>query len=92
MSFPNFINDLKMKDLWGLGYDENIATAKQGAKVLTGELTEFLLDGDHSSYDMDKGYTRHAITGPEDQGIIVKLGFPSIINHIRMLLWDRDIR
>uniref|UniRef100_A0AAR5QFU2 BTB/POZ domain-containing protein 9 n=1 Tax=Dendroctonus ponderosae TaxID=77166 RepID=A0AAR5QFU2_DENPD len=73
-------------------YDENIATAKQGAKVLTGELTEFLLDGDHSSYDMDKGYTRHAITGPGDQGIIVKLGFPSIINHIRMLLWDRDIR
>lgn len=53
---------------------------------------EYLLDGDYYSYDMEKGYTRHAINGPGDHGIIVKLGVPSIVNHIRMLLWDRDIR
>lgn len=53
---------------------------------------EYLLDGDYYSYDMEKGYTRHGINGPGDHGIIVKLGQPSIINHIRMLLWDRDLR
>ncbi|KAL1514131.1 hypothetical protein ABEB36_003442 [Hypothenemus hampei] len=63
-----------------------------GSKVIAGELPEFLLDGDNYSYDMDKGYTRHAINLPGDEGIIIKLGVPSIINHIRMLLWDRDIR
>ncbi|CAG9764037.1 unnamed protein product [Ceutorhynchus assimilis] len=72
--------------------NENVACPRTGSKVVAGELTEFLLDGDNYSYDMDKGYTRHAINGPVDQGIIVKLGVPSIINHIRMLLWDRDIR
>ena len=25
-------------------------------------------------------------------GIVVRLGQPSIINHIKMLLWDRDMR
>ncbi|XP_030766538.1 BTB/POZ domain-containing protein 9 isoform X2 [Sitophilus oryzae] len=72
--------------------DENVACPRTGSKVVIGELSEYLLDGDYYSYDMDKGYTRHAINGPADQGIIVKLGVPSIINHIRMLLWDRDIR
>ncbi|XP_066254986.1 BTB/POZ domain-containing protein 9-like [Euwallacea similis] len=72
--------------------DENVACPRRGSKVVAGELTEYLLDGNNCNYDMDKGYTRHAINGPGDQGIIVKLGVPSIINHIRMLLWDRDIR
>lgn len=41
---------------------------------------------------MEKGYTRHAITDANDQGIIVELGTTSIINHIKILLWDRDMR
>ncbi|XP_018331680.1 BTB/POZ domain-containing protein 9 [Agrilus planipennis] len=72
--------------------DENVASPRLGSKVVLGELMEALLDGDHSNYDMERGYTRHAINGPGDQGIVVKLGTPSIINHIRMLLWDRDLR
>lgn len=51
-----------------------------------------LLNGDHYNYDMEHGYTRHAINGIGDQGIIVRLGTPSIINHIKILLWDRDLR
>lgn len=72
--------------------DENVASPRLGSKVVSGELMEYLLDGDYYTYDMEKGYTRHAINGPGDQGIIVKLSAPSIINHIKMLLWDRDIR
>lgn len=72
--------------------DENVASPRFGSKVVSGELMEYLLDGDYYSYDMEKGYTRHGINGPGDHGIIVKLGQPSIINHIRMLLWDRDVR
>lgn len=72
--------------------DENVASPRMGSKVVAGELVEYLLDGDRNSYDMEKGYTRHGISGPGDQGIIVKLGVPSIINHIKMLLWDLDLR
>ncbi|KAJ8912844.1 hypothetical protein NQ315_007976 [Exocentrus adspersus] len=72
--------------------DENVASPRFGSKVVSGELMEYLLDGDYHTYDMEKGYTRHGINGPGDQGIIVKLGTPTIINYIRMLLWDRDIR
>ncbi|CAG9813737.1 unnamed protein product [Phaedon cochleariae] len=72
--------------------DENVASPRLGSKVVSGELMEYLLDGDYYTYDMEKGYTRHAINGPGDHGIVVKLGTPSIINHIKMLLWDRDIR
>lgn len=38
------------------------------------------------------GYTYHVITDSGDDNIIVKLGTISIINHIKMLLWDRDKR
>ncbi|XP_044263423.1 BTB/POZ domain-containing protein 9 [Tribolium madens] len=72
--------------------EENVASPRMGSKVVAGELLEYLLDGDYYTYDMEKGYTRHPINGPGDQGIIIKLGMPSIINHIRMLLWDRDLR
>lgn len=41
---------------------------------------------------MEKGYTRHSITDTGDQNIIVELGTISIINHIKILLWDRDVR
>lgn len=72
--------------------NENVLDHWSDSKVIEGELKEYLLDGDVTSYDMERGYTRHAIVGPGDTGIIVKLGSPSIINHIRMLLWDRDLR
>ncbi|KAL3287749.1 hypothetical protein HHI36_002213 [Cryptolaemus montrouzieri] len=72
--------------------NENVCGPWSGSKVLEGELKEYLLDGDFSAYDMERGYTRHAIVGTGDNGIIVKLGTPSIINHIKLLLWDRDLR
>lgn len=72
--------------------NENVASSRRGARVIEGDLAEYLLDGNDYGYDMDKGYTRHAINGPTDQGIIIQLGAPCIVNHIRLLLWDRDIR
>lgn len=41
---------------------------------------------------MSTGYTRHSISESGDQNIIVELGTISIINHIKLLLWDRDMR
>ncbi|XP_062323436.1 BTB/POZ domain-containing protein 9-like isoform X2 [Osmerus eperlanus] len=72
--------------------EENIATMKYGAQVVKGELKSALLDGDTQNYDLDHGFSRHPIEDDGRAGIQVKLGQPSIINHIRILLWDRDSR
>lgn len=76
--------------------DENIATPQHGAQVLQGEMCASLLDGDSKNYDQERGYTRHEIleeTGPRKKMCIkVKLGQQSIINCIRLLLWDKDAR
>ncbi|KAG7460581.1 hypothetical protein MATL_G00200270 [Megalops atlanticus] len=72
--------------------EENIATMKHGAQVVKGELKSALLDGDTQNYDLDHGFSRHPIEEDGRAGIQVKLGQPSIINHIRILLWDRDSR
>ncbi|XP_046750090.1 BTB/POZ domain-containing protein 9 [Diprion similis] len=72
--------------------DENVAHPRLGAQVLQGEMRSFLLDGDTHNYDMERGYTRHAITDSQAHGILIKLGTQCIINHVKMLLWDRDLR
>ncbi|XP_063230023.1 BTB/POZ domain-containing protein 9 [Bacillus rossius redtenbacheri] len=72
--------------------EENVAQPRHGTQVLQGEMRSALLDGDCSNYDMERGYTRHAINESGDPGILVKLGTQSIVNHIKMLLWDRDER
>ncbi|XP_055299673.1 BTB/POZ domain-containing protein 9 [Sitodiplosis mosellana] len=72
--------------------EENVASAKFNSKTIKGELRSALLDGEVTNYDMEKGYTRHSITDTGDQCILVELGTISIINHIKMLLWDKDIR
>lgn len=84
----------------------NVALPEHGAQVIEGELRQHLLNGDTNNYDMERGFTRHPIE-EKTEGIIVQLGiFPcyfsersnttsgvqSIINHIRLLLWDRDVR
>ncbi|XP_078068238.1 BTB/POZ domain-containing protein 9 [Mustelus asterias] len=65
---------------------------KYGAQVIGGELKAALLDGDTQNYDLDHGFSRHPIDEDCRSGIEVKLGHASILNHIRMLLWDRDSR
>ncbi|KAL7744657.1 hypothetical protein ACLKA6_017162 [Drosophila palustris] len=72
--------------------EENVATAKYMSRCIQGECRSALLDGDVTSYDMEHGYTRHCITDSNDAGIVVELGTMCMINHIRMLLWDRDSR
>lgn len=82
-------------DLKYRGYlipEENVASPKHGARVLHGEMKSALLDGDIHNYDMERGFTRHPIDDNNGQGILVKLGMQCIINHMRMLLWDRDMR
>ncbi|XP_001605281.2 BTB/POZ domain-containing protein 9 [Nasonia vitripennis] len=72
--------------------DENVAHMRHKAQVLQGEMKNYLLDGDTENYDMERGYTRHTISDSADSCIIVKLGTQCIINHMKMLLWDRDGR
>ena len=72
--------------------EENVACSKHGAQVLAGELKHYLLDGDTRNYDMEKGFTRHHIDENPGTGILIKLGMQCIINHIKLLLWDRDPR
>ncbi|XP_059839053.1 BTB/POZ domain-containing protein 9 isoform X1 [Hypanus sabinus] len=72
--------------------DENIASMKHGAQVIGGELKAALLDGDTQNYDLDHGFSRHPIDEDCRSAIEVKLGQASILNQIRMLLWDRDSR
>ena len=72
--------------------EENVATLRHGATVIRGEMKASLLDGDSQNYDLDRGFTRHPIDDNHGQGIVIKLGKPCIINTVRMLLWDRDMR
>lgn len=72
--------------------EENMAHPSRGTQVLQGEMRPALLDGNVDNYDMERGYTRHAINESGDHGILIKLGTQAIINHFKMLLWDRDLR
>ncbi|KAM3717719.1 BTB/POZ domain-containing protein [Dirofilaria immitis] len=69
----------------------NVMSSAFNATVLTGEGSTTLLSGETNRYDMERGFTTHAI-GDKNPGIIIQLGRPFIINHIRLLLWDRDQR
>lgn len=90
--FNVFISTFVYVVSWVSVPEENIATMKYGAQVVKGELKSALLDGDTQNYDLDHGFSRHPIEEDGRAGIQVKLGQPSIINHIRLLLWDRDSR
>jgi BTB/POZ domain-containing protein 9 len=72
--------------------DENVATLRHGAQVVKGEIKAALLDGDTTNYDLDRGFSRHLIDDNQGQGLVIKLGAPHIINAVRLLLWDRDMR
>ncbi|XP_046848322.1 BTB/POZ domain-containing protein 9-like isoform X2 [Xenia sp. Carnegie-2017] len=73
-----------------LDLDENVALPHLGAEVIEGEFPEALLDLDTTSFDMDKGFTLHYLE--EGRSITIRLGRPTIINTIKLLLWDRDMR
>ncbi|CAF4326360.1 unnamed protein product [Rotaria socialis] len=73
-----------------LRLDENIATKSHHAQVTEGEMKHALLDGDATNYDLDRGFTRHPID--DIHNICVKLDGPSIVNHLKLLLWDKDAR
>lgn len=50
-----------------------------------------LLEFDSSGFDLERGCTRHQIND-NDGGIMIKLGHPTIINFMKMQLWDKDLR
>lgn len=58
---------------------------------MQGEMRSALLEPESSVHDHERGYTRHLIN-ETDSGIMIKLGHPSIINYIKMQLWDKDLR
>jgi hypothetical protein len=66
--------------------DVNIATPENKAEVIAGTATTFLLTGNRN---VDK-CAYHSIDGKSS--ITVKLGVPSYLNHINMMLWDIDSR
>ena len=72
--------------------EENVARLRLGASVIRGEMKASLLDEDCTNYDLDRGFSRHPIDENSGQGIVIKLSNPYIINTIKMLLWDRDMR
>jgi len=84
--------DMELKYRGYLIPEENVATTKHGATVILGEAKQALLDGDTTNYDMERGFTRHPIDDSNDKGIVIKLGMQCIVNHLRMLLWDKDCR
>ena len=75
-----------------LAPEENVATLRYGAQVIRGEMKTSLLDGDSQNYDLDRGFTRHPIDDNNGQGICVKLANACIVNTIKILLWDKDMR
>ncbi|KAJ3643702.1 hypothetical protein Zmor_026398 [Zophobas morio] len=66
--------------------DVNVATVDHKATVITGENTSYLLNGNR---DVNK-YSKCTV-GNKD-GFTIKFGFPVLINHINMRLWDNDFR
>ncbi|XP_077997835.1 BTB/POZ domain-containing protein 9-like [Glandiceps talaboti] len=85
--------DMELKYRGYMSSEDNVATIRHGSQVIRGEMKAALLDGDSTNYDLDRGFTRHPIDEPTGNGgIVIKLGKPCIINTIRMLLWDRDMR
>uniref|UniRef100_A0A1I7XLL1 BTB domain-containing protein n=1 Tax=Heterorhabditis bacteriophora TaxID=37862 RepID=A0A1I7XLL1_HETBA len=68
----------------------NIATAQLGACVVAGESPNALLNEPGILHDGDRNLTRHAIG--DDEGIIIQLGSPYIINKLILQLWDREQR
>ena len=92
IKLKNESRDMDLKYRGFLTPEENVATLRHGAQVIRGEMKAALLDGDNQNYDLDRGFTRHPIDDNEGQGIAVKLGQSSIINTVRLLLWDKDMR
>uniref|UniRef100_A0A0B6ZZR2 BTB/POZ domain-containing protein 9 n=1 Tax=Arion vulgaris TaxID=1028688 RepID=A0A0B6ZZR2_9EUPU len=72
--------------------EDNVATARLGASVVRGEMKTALLDGDTQNYDLDRGFSRHPIDDNSGHGIVIKMGQPYIVNTIKLLLWDKDMR
>ncbi|XP_065661454.1 BTB/POZ domain-containing protein 9 isoform X4 [Hydra vulgaris] len=86
--------ELGVSDMPLRGYldsETNLAQNCFGATVLSGEFCDTLFDGEFACYDLERGFTRHLISD-EKQGIVIALSRPSIINMIKLLLWDKDQR
>lgn len=75
--------------------NRNVAIATEGAEVVEGEFANYLLDGNVNDYTYDKGFSRHMIgqteTG-EHKAIAIRLSQPTILNNLKLLLWDKDER
>lgn len=75
--------------------ERNVATMTEGARVVEGECANFLLDDKQpADYTLDKGFCRHMISETHDseKSITIKLNQQTIINNIKLLLWDKDER
>ncbi|KAJ3643690.1 hypothetical protein Zmor_026387 [Zophobas morio] len=64
----------------------NVATPEHKATVITGRRTEHLLNGNRNV----DNWTETTIG--DKTGLTIKFGFPFLINHIRMGLYDKDLR
>lgn len=79
----------------------NVATSTYGSKTIRGSNPSSLLNGDITNYDngtcLNRGLPSRiflicCLKGVIGDGIIVELGSIFFINHIKLLLWDGDLR
>jgi len=95
------INDQSKKRSCELVYrgfllpNTNVATPSLGAKVIAGQFPSALLNSSElHARDNDRTFTRHTIcatgSGTADTGIVVELGRLFHLNHIKLVLLERD--
>ena len=53
--------------------EQNVATCKFASRTIQGECRAILLDGENTSYNMERGYTRHCISENNEGCITVEL-------------------
>ena len=85
-------NNKYFKHRGNLYPNENIALRRYGASVISGELRSRLLNSELNNYDFINEFTDHEINIINQNSIIVKLAEKTIINQIKLLLWDKDTR
>jgi BTB/POZ domain-containing protein 9 len=68
-------------------YDKNVLLPKFKPQLLSGENNNGNLFSMDQYFGPDRGFVYHSI-GQENKQILVKLGMPSKVNHIKLLLLD----
>jgi len=78
-------DNIKYRAYWS--QDKNVLNPKFKPKILSGESRDGNLFSMEHHFGSDRGYIYHMI-GQENKQILVKLGMPAKVNHIKLLLLE----